>query len=363
MTRSLQPILLALVAALAIGRRPPVAAAVNRRHPSTDVNTLLSDTFKGNKDVKSGKLNLALKVDAKGARAASTGRLTSASRVRSRARASRSCPKFEIDFAFEGAGQSIKAGLTSTGDKGFVNFRGPTTWSPTRSTSSSRPATSRPRRTAAPRRSSSSRSPRSGSTRSQWLTNPKNEGDDEGRRRRHDQDHRRHRRQQAARRRQHRAAKTKRSASQGTQNLPSQLTAEQKQAGHRRDQGPEGRDLHRQGRQDPAPDGGLPRDRRLPRAPTRARPPSTSTSRSPTSTRIRRSPSRPTPSRSTSCSRSSAGSASAASVRPAARRQPQRRRHERQRVQPEAREVLEVRHRRPAATSPRRASAQKLLTG
>ena len=33
-------------------------------------------------------------------------------------------PKFDIDFAFEGAGQSIKAGLTSTGTKGFVSFQG-----------------------------------------------------------------------------------------------------------------------------------------------------------------------------------------------------------------------------------------------
>ena len=49
--------------------------------------------------------------------------------------------------------------------------------------------------------------------------------------------------------------KTKQLGVQGTQNLPSQLTAAQKQAGHRRDQGPEGRDLHRQGRQDPAPHG------------------------------------------------------------------------------------------------------------
>ena len=33
-------------------------------------------------------------------------------------------PKFDIDFAFEGAGQSLKAGLTSTGEKAFVNFQG-----------------------------------------------------------------------------------------------------------------------------------------------------------------------------------------------------------------------------------------------
>jgi hypothetical protein len=33
-------------------------------------------------------------------------------------------PKFDLDFKFEGAGQNITAGATSTGDKGFVNFNG-----------------------------------------------------------------------------------------------------------------------------------------------------------------------------------------------------------------------------------------------
>jgi hypothetical protein len=33
-------------------------------------------------------------------------------------------PEFDMDASFEGAGQNLKAGLTSTGDKGFVNFQG-----------------------------------------------------------------------------------------------------------------------------------------------------------------------------------------------------------------------------------------------
>ena len=33
-------------------------------------------------------------------------------------------PKFKLDAAFEGAGQSITAGATSTGDKGFISFQG-----------------------------------------------------------------------------------------------------------------------------------------------------------------------------------------------------------------------------------------------
>ena len=65
MNRSLQALLLALLAALALA----VAACGGGDEASsdTDVDTLLTDTFKGNKKVESGKLNLALNVDAKGA--------------------------------------------------------------------------------------------------------------------------------------------------------------------------------------------------------------------------------------------------------------------------------------------------------
>jgi hypothetical protein len=33
-------------------------------------------------------------------------------------------PKFALDAAFDGAGQSLKAGATSTGEQGFLSFRG-----------------------------------------------------------------------------------------------------------------------------------------------------------------------------------------------------------------------------------------------
>jgi hypothetical protein len=122
-TRSLQAILLALLAALALG----VAACGgggDEASSDTDVNTLLKDTFNGNKDVKSGKLNLALKVDAKGGSSATQGPITMSVAGPFQSEGKQKLPKFDIDFAFEGAGQSIKAGLTSTGTKGFVNFQG-----------------------------------------------------------------------------------------------------------------------------------------------------------------------------------------------------------------------------------------------
>ena len=122
MTRSLQAILLALLAALALG----VAACGgggDEASSETDVDKLLSDTFKGNKEVKSGKLDLSLRVDAKNAQGVD-GPVTLTLAGPFQSEGEQQLPKFDIDFAFEGAGQSIKAGLTSTGTKGFVNFQG-----------------------------------------------------------------------------------------------------------------------------------------------------------------------------------------------------------------------------------------------
>ena len=109
MTRSLQAILLALLAALAlaVGACGGDDGKGDEASKDTDVDTLLSDTFKGNKDVKSGKLELKLDVDAKGAEGVngpitmsvsgpfqsegdkSCPRSTSTSPSRARARASR----------------------------------------------------------------------------------------------------------------------------------------------------------------------------------------------------------------------------------------------------------------------------------
>jgi hypothetical protein len=113
--------MLCLLAALAL----LVAACGGGSNASsdTDVNTLLSDTFKGNKKVESGKLDLTLRVDAKNAEGVN-GPLSLRVSGPFESQGKQTLPKFKIDFAFDGAGQSLKAGLTSTGDKGFVNFQG-----------------------------------------------------------------------------------------------------------------------------------------------------------------------------------------------------------------------------------------------
>jgi hypothetical protein len=85
---------------------------------STDVNQLLQETFSGSKDIKSGKLDVALTANASGQDVAVkvTGPFESQGAGR--------LPKLAINFSFEGGGQSISAGVTSTGDKGFVNYGG-----------------------------------------------------------------------------------------------------------------------------------------------------------------------------------------------------------------------------------------------
>ena len=91
---------------------------------STDVNQLLKDTFSGDKNVKSGKLHLALKLDGSRHRRGHRPGRRSRSPGRSRARARASCRSSTWTRRSRAPGQNIKAGATSTGDKGFVSFQG-----------------------------------------------------------------------------------------------------------------------------------------------------------------------------------------------------------------------------------------------
>jgi hypothetical protein len=171
--RSLQPILLALVAALALAVGA-CGGGGDEASSDTDVNTLLKDTFKGNKDVKSGKLNLALKVDAKGAQGVN-GPVTLSLSGPFQSQGKQKLPKFDIDFAFEGAGQSIKAGLTSTGAKGFVNFQGTDYAVSNQVFQQFKAGYEEAQKNGKSKQSQSLSS--LGLDPRQWLTNPKNEGD------------------------------------------------------------------------------------------------------------------------------------------------------------------------------------------
>ena len=128
MTRFRPALLLSLLAAVAL-----VIAACGgddsgsdgqEASASTDVNELLTQTFTGSKEVNSGNLDLNLKIEAQGGDAQLDGPVSISLKGPFQAQDGGKLPKFKLDAAIEGAGQSLQAGATSTGDKGFVSFQG-----------------------------------------------------------------------------------------------------------------------------------------------------------------------------------------------------------------------------------------------
>jgi uncharacterized membrane protein YgcG len=115
-----QRILLTILCLMALGL---AACGGDEVSKSTDVNKLLTDTFTGKKDIKSGKFELAVKVDVKGAQQFS-GPINLTLKGPFESQGDAKMPKFDIDAAFDGAGQSLKAGVMTTGEKGYVNFNG-----------------------------------------------------------------------------------------------------------------------------------------------------------------------------------------------------------------------------------------------
>ncbi len=86
----------------------------------TDVDQLLKDTFSGSKEIKSGKFDVTLGV--KSAGEAGTVAIKVAGPFQSEGKGK--VPKLDIQASFEGAGQSLEAGVTSTVERGFVSFSG-----------------------------------------------------------------------------------------------------------------------------------------------------------------------------------------------------------------------------------------------
>jgi len=87
---------------------------------STDVDQLLKDTFSGSKEIKSGKIDLALDVTSAGETGAVKVNVTGPFESQGTGKV----PKLDINASLEGGGQNIDAGVTSTGDSGFVSFSG-----------------------------------------------------------------------------------------------------------------------------------------------------------------------------------------------------------------------------------------------
>jgi hypothetical protein len=90
---------------------------------STDVNELLTQTFSGSKEVKSGNLDASLKLASTGG-SSQIGDLSIRLAGPFQSQDGGTLPKFHLDATMDAGGQSIKAGATSTGDKGFLSFQG-----------------------------------------------------------------------------------------------------------------------------------------------------------------------------------------------------------------------------------------------
>jgi hypothetical protein len=115
--------LLALFALLGLALVAGCGGGDKSASSSTDVDTLLKETFSGDKKIDSGKINLAVRIDAQGGSSPSGPiSITLAGPFQSQGKGK--LPKLDLEAAVEGAGQNIKAGVVSTGDKGFVKFNG-----------------------------------------------------------------------------------------------------------------------------------------------------------------------------------------------------------------------------------------------
>jgi hypothetical protein len=122
MSIRLRPLLLLLVTALAAFAVAACGGGGEQATSSTNVNQLLKDTFsKGSP--KSGKLHLALRIDSAGS-GAIAGPVTATLDGPFQSTGSGRLPKFKVDAAVRLAQQDIKAGATSTGDRGFLSFQG-----------------------------------------------------------------------------------------------------------------------------------------------------------------------------------------------------------------------------------------------
>ena len=122
--RLLLTLLAALIAAVLVGCGGGDEGSGTSADEDTSVDQVLKDTFSGEKKVESGKLDLAIKVDVQGGDSQVQGPISLSLSGPFQTQGKGKLPKFDMDAAFEGAGQSFKAGVTSTGDKAFVNFQG-----------------------------------------------------------------------------------------------------------------------------------------------------------------------------------------------------------------------------------------------
>ena len=91
---------------------------------STPVDQLLQRTFSGDKQVKSGVLDLTVRVDSQSGSSPLNGPLSLRLTGPFESQGKGKLPKFALTADVEAGGQSLNAGITSTVDKGYVSFQG-----------------------------------------------------------------------------------------------------------------------------------------------------------------------------------------------------------------------------------------------
>jgi hypothetical protein len=113
-------VLLAVVLGVGVAACSESGSGETEATASTDAAQLLADTFANEDEVGSGRLDVALTAEGRGARQGPTSVRVSGPFVRREGR----LPEFDLDLALDGAGQTLAAGATSTGEKGYVSFQG-----------------------------------------------------------------------------------------------------------------------------------------------------------------------------------------------------------------------------------------------
>ena len=114
----MRKLLLTLAALLAAGLLAGCGGDDDAADSGTDVNQLLEETFSSGKEIKSGKLDLAVRVESE------STPLSLSVKGPFQVQDENQLPLLAMTASFEGGGQQIEAGLINTGEAGFVNFQG-----------------------------------------------------------------------------------------------------------------------------------------------------------------------------------------------------------------------------------------------
>jgi hypothetical protein len=112
--RSLVILLLALVVVAGCGG--------DAADSGTDVDQLLDETFSGGKPIESGRLSLVLGLEADAGEGPVTAKISGPFQSEGQGR----LPQLDLKGSFDGGGQGMSGGITTTADAAFVSFGGET---------------------------------------------------------------------------------------------------------------------------------------------------------------------------------------------------------------------------------------------